>query len=395
MPEPLSFEWLLSPFTVEEFAAEVWQRRAHLLVSDRPGYFASVFGFSEFERVLEYCQPNPPSIRLTSSGAAGSLEVPFTGDGRLDMDRVRRHFADGYTIILNNVQRRSPGVAQLLQSMQTRMSFPVEANAYMTPPNSQGFNPHYDTHDVIVAHIAGEKLWRVYDGEAACPLTELTDGDPFRRENLPEPACMRLRPGDVLYIPRGWIHEAESEGSSSLHLTFGVHAPLGRDFIRAAIDALCRVHTDFRKPLPFGYLHRPVDKEGLAEQLQHLARLVSAEGSASDAVDILEDDFIRRGRSAGDGQMVMAVDALSSITGETRLLRKQYLHARLINMDDGAALQFSQSLLKTPENYREALSFALDSTSAFAVRDLPGLDAEDQINLAGTLLRDGFVTLAC
>src|SRR5690606_36663792 len=111
----------------------------------------------------------------------------------------------------------------------------------------------------------------------------------------------QLEPGDVLYIPRGWIHEAKTEDGSSLHVTFGIHAPTGRDLLRTAIDALCRVHPEFREPLPFGYLRRPVDFGQLSSVLDRLIELVGADGSAQAAFSLLEDDFISRGRSAGNG----------------------------------------------------------------------------------------------
>jgi bifunctional lysine-specific demethylase and histidyl-hydroxylase NO66 len=310
------------------------------------------------------------------------------------MDRLRRHYADGYTVILNNVQDYAPWVARLVQSIQARTSYPVEANAYMTPPKSQGFKPHYDTHDVLVAQVEGEKLWRVYGAEAACPLPELTDGAPVRREGLPTPEHIRLVPGDVLYIPRGWIHEAESEKGSSLHLTFGIHAPQGRDLIRASIDALCRVHPELRSVLPFGYLRRPTDQEALKGVLARLIALLQADGSAKAALVLLEDDFIRRGESIGNGEFVATVDALPSLTADTKVERKQHLHARILSLDSGVALQFSQTLVQGPKTFGQAFEFVLDRDLPFRLGDLPGLDPDQQLALGTTLLSDGFLRLS-
>ena len=393
-PSTFTLEWLLSPCSVEEFSTQVWQRRSQVLAQGRPDHFVALFGFRELEFVLEYGQPKPPSVRLASSRAPAPLEVPFGRGGRLDIDRIRRGFADGHTIIVNNVQDYTPRVGRLVQAMQERMSYPVEANAYLTPPGAQGFKPHYDTHDVIVAQIEGRKLWRVYGAEAACPLPELTNGDPFRRENLPTPEFIDLRPGDVLYIPRGWIHEAETESGSSLHLTFGVHAPNGLDLARTALDVLSRVHPEFRQVLPFGYLRRPVELGPLREVLARLTELLAADGSAEAAFHLLEDDFIGRGRSAGDGELVASVDALASLGPETRIERKQHLHARLLPTPTGVGLQFAQSLLQAPADYRAAMEFILDSVAPFQVADLPALDAEQQETLAASLLRDGLVRLA-
>ncbi|HEY8611514.1 MAG TPA: cupin domain-containing protein, partial [Roseomonas sp.] len=55
--------------------------------------------------------------------------------------------------------------------------------------------------------------------------------------------------GDLLYLPRGWYHDALAEGPASVHVAYGVHAPIGLDLAnmlaeRALQDAI------FRQPLP-------------------------------------------------------------------------------------------------------------------------------------------------
>lgn len=387
-------EWLLGPLSVDDFENGIWQRRSALIASHPAEVMQRLFDFRELESVLEYGQPRPPSIRLASSRVDRQVDVPFNRNGRLDMDRIRRYFSEGHTIIVNSVHDFSAPVATLVQNMQERMSFAVEANAYLTPPAAQGFKPHYDTHDVIVAHVAGEKQWRVYGPEAACPLNELTNGDPFRREQLPEPERFTLRAGDVLYIPRGWIHEAESDEQTALHLTLGIHVTAGRDLVSSALDALCRIHPEFREPLPIGFLRRPTDVETLSNLLRKLSDLLQAEGSAAAALDAIEDEFVHRGRSGGDGQLVASAEALRHIDPATALVRRRHLPARVVETGAGVALQFSQSLIEGPPIYRSAMEFVLMSEDAFTVGELPALDTERQIAFARSLVRDGLVRLA-
>jgi hypothetical protein len=143
-----------------------------------------------------------------------------------------------------------------------------------------------------------------------------------------------------------------------------------------------------------GFLRRPVDVGGLSELLVRLTDLMRADGSAEEAIGAIEDGLIRRGRTGGDGQLVASVDELKHLTLDTRLDRRRHLHARLVATESGVGLQFSQSLLQGPPNYRAAMEFVLGTDRPFLIKDLPGLDAERQIAFAQRLLRDGLVRLS-
>ena len=70
---------------------------------------------------------------------------------------VRRAFDRGKTIILTAMQCRWGPVASLCRRLEERFGCPVHTNLYLTPPGTQGFDPHYDTHEVFVLQIAGGK----------------------------------------------------------------------------------------------------------------------------------------------------------------------------------------------------------------------------------------------
>ena len=48
----------------------------------------------------------------------------------------------------------------------------------------------------------------------------------------------RCAPGDTLYLPRGWLHEALTSDTDSLHITVGVNVYTWLDALRAALDEL-------------------------------------------------------------------------------------------------------------------------------------------------------------
>lgn len=70
-----------------------------------------------------------------------------------------------------------------------------------------------------------------------------------------------LQPGDVLYMPRGTVHEAESlEDCHSLHITLSVNQRNSwADFLRVALPQALELAAEedwkLRSTLPFGWLH--------------------------------------------------------------------------------------------------------------------------------------------
>jgi ribosomal protein L16 Arg81 hydroxylase len=134
-------------------------------------------------------------------------------------------YLDGCSIVLNHADLLSPYIAALCEDLQH--SFPhAYANSYLTPPNSQTVPPHADDRDVLIFQLVGSKDWQVYEtipvvypypheqvGKGGVPVPpEVLDG--------PVTLSVRLEPGDVLYMPRGMVHQARSTPDCpSFHIT--------------------------------------------------------------------------------------------------------------------------------------------------------------------------------
>ena len=101
----------------------------------------------------------------------------------------------------------------------------VGTNIYLTPPNSQGFAPHYDDIEAFVLQIEGKKHWKLYaplSNEDTLPRNSSTN---FNQNEIGDPILdVVLEAGDILYFPRGMIHQAFTvKDHHSLHLTLSVY----------------------------------------------------------------------------------------------------------------------------------------------------------------------------
>lgn len=137
-------------------------------------------------------------------------------------------YLDGCSVIVNHAEAVCHSLKQLCT--QLRKDVPhAYVNLYLTPPNAQAVAAHADDRDVLVWQAAGSKRWKVYDSPIRFPYPEEQVGKseecPVPEETLEaEPRLeVTLREGDVLYMPRGFVHEAfTSEEAPSLHLTIAM-----------------------------------------------------------------------------------------------------------------------------------------------------------------------------
>ncbi|MEU2251199.1 cupin domain-containing protein [Streptomyces sp. NPDC019224] len=248
----------------EAFARDVWARTA--LLTRRAGDFSDLFSAGAVDELVSRRGLRTPFLRVAKNGDTlpdasftSPAGVGATISDQADDTALWREFADGATLVLQALQRTWAPLGDLTAALAAELGHPVQANAYVTPPQNRGFDAHYDVHDVFVLQIEGTKRWTVHPPVHPDPLRDQPWTD--HRRTVAEAARGEphldtvLEPGDVLYLPRGWLHAAEAQGEVSVHLTLGVHAwtryALAEQLMRAALAEL-RDDPWMRGSLPLG-----------------------------------------------------------------------------------------------------------------------------------------------
>lgn len=393
MTQDRTAEWLFSPLPVDRFLSDHWAKEHHIVRRDDPGYFASLFSARALEEFLEYGRPDPAGVRMVKGKEKKDLQAYRLGNGAIDMVALRNDFADGFTIILNGLERYVGGIAALARGLEVDLNFETQVNAYVTPPGSQGFLPHYDDHDVLVLQIEGSKRWHIFEGEGDVPTRELQQREIFVGEGLSSATQILLHAGDLLYVPRGRIHAAETLDETSIHLTLGIHPPNMLELVKAALDTLAIRDDRVLERLPPRYLNDPAQRERLAGMARDLAAMID-DRAIGDAVGAIEDSLLRRGRCQPAGRLVADVTSRDRITQTSKLAKTAPLYSRVLALGGGVGLQFAQTLVTADASHRDALLFLSRQREPFRVDEIPGLAADDRAELARKLLVDGFLVQA-
>ena len=307
--------------------------------------------------------------------------TPTSFSGTAQVERVASEFERGATIVLQALQLQHPPLADFCRELERELGHPVQANAYYTPASAQGFKVHHDTHDVLCLQVEGEKRWLVYP-----PVLELPLKSQKYSAELGEPGApvmdVTMRAGDTLYLPRGWLHQAMTSDTASLHLTVGINVSTWRDAIRTALDEAAREDVTFRR----GVDSEGVAPDGLFEALA--ARLAPEAVSRRQRQSFVED---RRPIRTDAFDQLRAVERLDS---ETELERRTTVVADL-ELDDGEArLSFEGRTLCLPARVAAELEYLLRVDEPFTAADLPGrLDDESRLVLIRRLVREGLLRI--
>jgi len=118
--------------------------------------------------------------------------------------------------------------------------------------------PHCDDVEIFVMQLEGKKEWKLYK-----PMVELSRDytQDLLQEQIGEPILeVTLEPGDMLYFPRGVIHQAKTVGDShSTHISVSTYQQnTWGDFmnhaVTQAIEKGLEEDVSIRSGLPINYL---------------------------------------------------------------------------------------------------------------------------------------------
>jgi lysine-specific demethylase/histidyl-hydroxylase NO66 len=380
----------------ERFAADYWGRQALLSpATELPAPFADLLDADAVDQLVSERGLRTPFLRVAKNGTT-LAERMFTGPGgvgasiadQVSDDKLVRLFAEGSTLVLQALHRVWPPIIQLCQQLAAELGHPVQANAYVTPPQNQGFSDHYDVHDVFVLQIEGEKRWRIHEPVLEAPLRDQpwTDRKAAVERRAREAPLIEaiLRPGDCLYLPRGFLHAATALGGVSIHLTIGVHTwtryALAEQLVGQALRTLAADPTT-RHSLPLGLdFAEPASLRGDAELVARLLADAVARANADQAFRALHGATRGTQRAAPVGPLRQLRDA-GGISPDTVVSLRNHLAATLDHVGDRSVIRSRAEEFQVAEEDVAPVKSLLDAGSARA-EDV-GLELARRLVLAG------------
>lgn len=193
---------------------------------------------------------------------------------------ARTLFDNKMGLLFNNAQTISPELVRWLEALRSDLGLPTSTHArcmvYATP-HGKGTAAHFDQNVNFVLQLHGTKTWWLASNTSVeNPTQRFTIGQPidpelasYAYEEMPKqmPSEQRkivLKPGSMLFVPRGTWHRTEAEGEA-LALNFTFSQPTWIDLFMLALRSRLSLSPAWRG-LADGVTSIDSDKRAEAEQ---------------------------------------------------------------------------------------------------------------------------------
>ena len=316
-------EWMISPHMVADFLSFSWEQKPLVIKRDRQDYYT---GLISRRTIDNYLKSDPEfaanSLLLTREGLDGK---EMMSESSLDSETFNRMLDDEcWMAQVVHPQQRNAKVHALLERLENWSGTVWGSNFYTrSSPTSDGFEAFADNVELFILNMAGEAHWRVFQGDQ---LLTRDSGSDYTEEDL-GPAVLDevLNAGDLLYIPRGFVHSCTTT-SGFQYLSLSTYqnqswCDLLSTAVTETLESSTRANVEFRKGLPvnwiqlFGKAIEETDSNRAARvafstQFKALMHQLVEDISLDDIADQMGSDFIalrtppvvrkRKGAAAGD-----------------------------------------------------------------------------------------------
>jgi ribosomal protein L16 Arg81 hydroxylase len=371
----------VAPVPPDVFLDRYWGKEPLVVHRSDPDYYSGLFSLEDFDDAITR---DPSYVKLANATTKKNLSYKPSSSG---LEAVLADFRGGGTIVLDQLHQRDPKLSILCRALVPEFSHRFQTNLYLTPPNGKGFSPHWDNHDVFILQVVGSKTWHLEKERRAHPRKGEAMGDEGR-ELKGDIHTFSLGTGDLIYIPRGFVHAAECGAEASLHITLGVSGVYWEDLLQAVIRTQMRQDHEVAGLLPFGFMNAPQD--GLTRRTSEILGQLMDETFLKAAVQDFRDACVTGYKLDTAGQIVDMLRPkpllISDIVGPRRGMVYQIHPA-----NEGTRLNFGARSITFLDIFSEAVPFAL-GTPSFSPSQLPGDLADvEKIAFVERLIEEGLV----
>jgi len=385
-----NFSNLIQPLKLDSFLEEYWEKFPLFLPRNNPDYYSEIVSVNDIDSII-YCSN-------ANSMAFNKGKPTFQSNKKNTIYDLYKNYYEGDTVTVYGLNQCWKPVSFFCRNLESFFKCHVHANLYLTPKSSQGLAPHFDSHDVFVLQLEGEKHWCVYDQTSQTFPLFMDETIDYQVPRNQLPSCLEevtLQKGDMLYIPRGFVHEAFTSESLSAHLTVGVNTYKWIDLISQAFVIATKRNESFRRSLPIGFLDKEFlnSKDNLAlfkKNSEELLEILQDKKLMEDARNEINKRFFANLQPLPDGHFAQ-IDKIDKVDLDTVVTKREGLFNNILSTEDTTSIEFPGNVIIGPSHIKEAFH-NINDLEQFTVKDISeNLTDKSKLVLARRLIKEGLI----
>lgn len=392
-----SFGDLIAPLSVEDFFASYWER-TFLHRQSEPSRFSNYFSLRDIDIWLTSVRSGLPDSILITAPEGAEARTDRYRPRDISVDIAYAAFARGCSLVLNHMEDW-PSLLGLVKALGRDFHADIGVNAYLTPKGARTFPIHTDEHDVLILHLEGEKIWRLHEFSLLQLGLSQKKNLKFSKEwygrtQTPLLAEICLKPGEILYIPRGMPHYAVAQESACLHLTVSITPLYWMDFLKIAAEHAAIHSQEIRRALPPGFIDNEEICDRMRRTFPEVMKSFQELTSFDEVLAAVKRNRVTFQGYPSDGHFTQLLQP-EELTLDSEVERRRDVLCVVDEVFDRErntkiAIWFANQQVSGPMHLRRALEFVRDH-ARFRVSEIPGLDEKGQLTLARRLITEGLL----
>lgn len=368
----MTIKEILHPIKVKDFENDYFSKKA-LYINGSEEKYKNLFDWSDINKLLESTFLPDDDILIVNNGKFIKYD---------SIPTIIEEANNGATMVINKLHQKNKKIGLLTERIGSYFKEPVQVNLYLGQPDINGFNLHYDTHDVFIFQLFGKKKWEIYEANLEAPVFNMKKHSKDKPDYEPY-ISKTLENGDFLYVPRGHWHCPIAIEETSLHLTIGIKSRTGLDFLQWLKDELCE-DLLWRKELTFNR------KEGMNKIIRDLKEKIDNKLFVKDYFDYCDNNLW----SHNDLEFPHTLKHYSKNQNLIVFLRPS-LPIRLESNEKVLTIYYKQRKIKLSSKVKELVVY-LSSSKELNLEKVDnsfGLTKNQIVHVCNTLINQGVLSL--
>ncbi|MEH2204486.1 MAG: cupin domain-containing protein [Nostoc sp.] len=395
------FSSLILPYTIEEFFQQFYEEKYLYIARNNEKYYDAILNSDDIDLFFQNKRLFSSELRVVKE----SEEIPaykwsYDNSSIADNDRLFVLFNQGHTIIVRAGDRSIFKLANYCSDLERELKIYLQFKIYISPANSRGFIPHIDDHDVLILQTTGTKIWRLYHSPVKLPCSEENPSSPnyankrykgefFHQVGIPQ-FEVELKPGDLLYIPRGLIHEALTTDTASVHININLYPNYWFQLFQEVVE-LAQAQPEFRRAIPNALMNE-ADKIKFKERFRQLTHSLIDNLDVDELLERKFDKFLSSKRFDDQNRFKDSI-LLNKLNLNSILSRRKNLIYKIDRDEKNVYVKFYNKKLDFPRFFEPSLKLMFQD-ECFAVKDIGELITDEgKIELATKFIQEGFLKI--